>query len=70
MNKADKALACYKEGFSCSQAVFSAYAVDMGVDHEKALKIAQVRRVGPLQARSWSSGLSMVERESMMMKLR
>ena len=41
MNKTDKALSCYKEGFSCSQAVFSTYAVDMGLNRERALKVSQ-----------------------------
>jgi C_GCAxxG_C_C family probable redox protein len=41
MNKADKASACFKEGFNCSQAVFSTYAVEMGMDRDIALKISQ-----------------------------
>ena len=37
-----KALVCsrFKEGFSCSQAVFSAYAEQLGLDRETALKIS------------------------------
>lgn len=41
MNKADKALSCFKEGFNCSQSVFSVYAVDMGLSRETALKVSQ-----------------------------
>jgi len=41
MNKANEALSCFKEGFSCSQAVFSTYAVDMGLSRETALKVSQ-----------------------------
>ena len=41
MNKADKALSCFKDGFNCSQSVFSIYAVEMGVDRDTALKVAQ-----------------------------
>ncbi len=41
MNKAKEAVSCFKEGFSCSQAVFSTYAVDMGVNRETALKVSQ-----------------------------
>jgi C_GCAxxG_C_C family probable redox protein len=39
---APKDLACarFEEGFSCSQAVFSAYAEQFGLDRETALKIA------------------------------
>jgi C_GCAxxG_C_C family probable redox protein len=41
MDKVKQSVSCFKEGFSCSQAVFATYAVDMGMDREKALKIAQ-----------------------------
>jgi C_GCAxxG_C_C family probable redox protein len=41
MNKTDKALSCFQEGFNCSQSVFSTYAVDMGLDRDIALKVAQ-----------------------------
>jgi C_GCAxxG_C_C family probable redox protein len=40
MTKADIALTCFGQGFSCSQAVFAAYAGDYGVDQEAALRIA------------------------------
>jgi C_GCAxxG_C_C family probable redox protein len=36
-----KALAAFREGFSCSQAVFSALAEEMGLDRETALKLSQ-----------------------------
>ena len=36
----DLACACFEEGFSCSQAVFSAYAEQLGLDRETALKIS------------------------------
>ena len=41
MNKAKESVSCFNEGFSCSQAVFSTYAVDMGVNRETALKVSQ-----------------------------
>ncbi len=41
MNKVDCAVACFSEGFSCSQAVFATYAKDMGMDYEMALKVSQ-----------------------------
>ena len=34
------ALACFNEGFSCSQAVLSAYSEEFGLDRETALKLA------------------------------
>jgi C_GCAxxG_C_C family probable redox protein len=40
MNRIEQAVACYKEGFSCAPAVFSAYASEFGLDIETALKIA------------------------------
>ena len=40
MNKPDEALSCFKETFGCSQAVFSTYATEMGLDRETALRVA------------------------------
>ena len=40
MTRADEAETCYHAGFSCSQAVFSAFSGEMGVDRETALKIS------------------------------
>jgi C_GCAxxG_C_C family probable redox protein len=36
-NLADKASACFEKGFSCSQAVFSTFAVEQGMDTKTAL---------------------------------
>jgi C_GCAxxG_C_C family probable redox protein len=41
MDRVEKAVAKFKEGFSCSQAVFSAYAELLGLNQEIALKISQ-----------------------------
>ena len=40
-SKVDEALALFKEGFSCSQAVFAAYAKNLGMNYEMALKVSQ-----------------------------
>lgn len=40
MNRADDAVACFEEGFSCSQAVFSAFAPQFGLERELALKVS------------------------------
>jgi len=40
MNKPDEVVECFKQTFSCSQAVFSVYALEFGIDKETALKIA------------------------------
>lgn len=39
-SRADKAVACFKEGLACSQAVLSCYADDFGLDKDLALKLA------------------------------
>lgn len=40
MSNADSALACFSEGFNCSQAVFSTFAPALDLDRETALKVA------------------------------
>ncbi|MCP4693280.1 MAG: C_GCAxxG_C_C family protein [Desulfobacterales bacterium] len=41
MNKSDQAVACFKEGFACSQAILSVYGQELGLDRRTAMKIAQ-----------------------------
>lgn len=41
MNRVESAVSCFKEGFSCSQAVFSAYSQLFGLNREISLKLAQ-----------------------------
>jgi C_GCAxxG_C_C family probable redox protein len=40
MNKTEKAVECFNSGFNCSQAVFSVYGEQFGINTEVALKIA------------------------------
>ncbi len=40
MSHVDLALARFREGFSCSQSVLSAFAADLGLDPEAALRVA------------------------------
>jgi C_GCAxxG_C_C family probable redox protein len=40
MNQIECAVSCFQEGFSCAQAVFSAYGPQNGLDRELALKVA------------------------------
>jgi C_GCAxxG_C_C family probable redox protein len=40
MSTIEEAVACFKEGFVCSQAVLSVYSAQFGLDHDTALKIA------------------------------
>ena len=39
-SKVKDAEACFSKGFNCCQAVLSAYGIDLGMEEEKALKIA------------------------------
>ena len=39
MSKKDTAVACFKQGFACSQAVLFAFADDFGLDHDTAVKL-------------------------------
>lgn len=41
MDKVQSAIDCFKEGFSCSQAILSAFSEPFGLDRITALKIAQ-----------------------------
>ena len=40
MNKKEKAISLFKEGYNCSQAVLLAFAKDLGLDSDTALKLA------------------------------
>ena len=40
MNSVGRAVSCFEENFSCSQAVLSAYGPQFGLDREMALKVA------------------------------
>jgi C_GCAxxG_C_C family probable redox protein len=44
--QADEAVAAFKRGLSCSQAILSVYGRDLGVDHETAVKIASAFGAG------------------------
>lgn len=44
--KSDTAASCFAEGFSCSQAVFSAFAPQLGLDRETALRVASAFGAG------------------------
>ena len=40
MNRSDIAVACFREGFTCSQAVLTAFADGCGLDRKTAMRIA------------------------------
>ncbi len=39
MNKVERAVSCFEEGFSCSQAVLSTYGPDFGLEREMGLRL-------------------------------
>ena len=39
MSQVERAVSCFREGFNCSQAVFSTYGPQLGLDRELALKV-------------------------------
>jgi C_GCAxxG_C_C family probable redox protein len=41
MNKTTQAVSLFQEGFSCSQAVFTTFSRDFGLDRETALRLSQ-----------------------------
>jgi C_GCAxxG_C_C family probable redox protein len=45
-NKAHDAVRCHKKGFNCAQAVFSAYAKELGVDEVTAFKVSSAFGAG------------------------
>ena len=40
MSKVEKAVECFNEGYSCSQAVLSTYGLELGLNRELAMRIA------------------------------
>ena len=58
MTKSDEALALFREGFSCSQAVLAAFAGDNGLSREAALRIAQPFGGGIAGSGDWCGALT------------
>ncbi len=42
MNNVEKAVSCFKTKFNCSQAIFSTYGPESGIDRDSCLKIAEI----------------------------
>jgi C_GCAxxG_C_C family probable redox protein len=53
MTKTEQAISLFKEGFSCSQAVLAAYAEDLGLARETALRISQPFGGGIAKSGDW-----------------
>jgi C_GCAxxG_C_C family probable redox protein len=58
MTRADRAVSLFREGFSCSQAVFTAYAAELGLAHETALRIAQPFGGGIAKSGDWCGAVT------------
>jgi C_GCAxxG_C_C family probable redox protein len=41
MSRVEQAISCFKEGFTCSQAILSTFCESLGLEKEIALKVAQ-----------------------------
>lgn len=58
MTRSDAAVACFRQGFSCSQAVLSAFAEDLGLDRETALRLSQPFGGGIARRADWCGALT------------
>ena len=58
MSRTDDALALFRSGFSCSQAVFCAFAGEGGLDRETALRLAQPFGGGIAGGGDWCGALT------------
>jgi C_GCAxxG_C_C family probable redox protein len=58
MTKPDAAVACFRQGFSCSQAVLSAFAGELGLDRETALRLSQPFGGGIARRADWCGALT------------
>jgi C_GCAxxG_C_C family probable redox protein len=58
MTKPETAAALFREGFSCSQGVFAAFAGELGLDRESALRLAQPFGGGIARRADWCGALT------------
>jgi C_GCAxxG_C_C family probable redox protein len=58
MTNADRALALFREGFSCSQAVLAAYAEGLGLPRDLALRVAQPFGGGIAKSGDWCGAVT------------
>ena len=58
MTKKEAALALFREGFSCSQAVLAAFSEFYGLDRETALKLAQPLGGGIARRADWCGAVT------------
>lgn len=58
MNRAETAVALFRQGFSCSQAVAAAFAPDLGLDRDTALRLAQPFGGGIARRADWCGAIT------------
>jgi C_GCAxxG_C_C family probable redox protein len=58
MTRKETALALFREGFSCSQAVLAAFSERYGLDRETALKLAQPLGGGIARRADWCGAVT------------
>jgi C_GCAxxG_C_C family probable redox protein len=58
MTKPDRALSLFREGFSCSQAVAAAFAEDLGLDRDMALRLSQPFGGGIARRADWCGAVT------------
>jgi C_GCAxxG_C_C family probable redox protein len=58
MTRTDRALELFRRGFSCSQAVAAAFAPDLGLDTETALRLSQGFGGGIARRADWCGALT------------
>ncbi len=58
MTRTERAVALFQRGFSCSQAVFGAYAVDLGLPEAPALRLSQPFGGGIAKSGDWCGAVT------------
>jgi len=58
MTKPDIALSLFRQGFSCSQAIAAAFAEDLGLDRDAALKLSQPFGGGIARRADWCGAMT------------
>ena len=58
MSKPDCALSLFRQGFSCSQAVAAAFADDLGLDKDTALRVSQPFGGGIARRADWCGAMT------------
>ncbi|HSA96184.1 MAG TPA: C-GCAxxG-C-C family protein, partial [Acidobacteriota bacterium] len=58
MSRPEIALCLFRQGFSCSQAVAAAFASDLGLDRDAALRLAQPFGGGIARRADWCGALT------------